>query len=274
MAGRQTPFSKREVSLQPPEITVREDAPDSLRVAVCNEAFGLGVGSELRDHLCALLKKWPDRNNWGDYSLKREAEGLLRDASWPKVYDLIEDLHQVLKQEDESRQRSGEERLAPKFAVAINECLVDEGIGWQLKDGLIRFRGEQAFEVAVTSAAEILATDGFHEASDRIRKALNDLSQRPPDYAGAISHAFSAMEAASRHITSNEKATLGGLIAQGKLDPYLKPHIKEAVDRLWKFANDEGARHGKEGANLGDAEAEFTVGIVANVLTYLVKRVH
>lgn len=201
-----------------------------------------------------------------------EAEDLLHHAPWPKVYDFVEKLHEVLVHEDESKERSGEECLAPKFAAAINECLVDEGIGWQLKDGLIRFRGEQAFEVAVASAEEILATDGFHEASDRIRKALNDLSQKPPDFHGAVSHALSAMEAASRRVTSSD-AALGRLIAQGKLKPHLVPAVAEAVEKLWNYANDAGARHGKEGSSLSAAEAELTVGIVASVLTYLTKRV-
>ena len=90
------PFSKRHgFRVSPKEITVREDAPDSLRYFVLQTAVDLGWRpSFLRDIICRVLRVRPDRSNWSEYpNIWGEVEYLMDSCPWFKVYDIIEELY-------------------------------------------------------------------------------------------------------------------------------------------------------------------------------------
>ena len=73
------PFSKRHgYSGQPREITIREDAPESLRHFVLDKAVELGLGpSGLRGIACSVLHVRPEPSNWSEYpNIWGEAEQL------------------------------------------------------------------------------------------------------------------------------------------------------------------------------------------------------
>jgi hypothetical protein len=63
-------FSKRQgFGKAHQEVTIRDDAPYQVREGVLKIAEGdLRLGpSFLRDVLCEVLRKLPDRSNWSDY---------------------------------------------------------------------------------------------------------------------------------------------------------------------------------------------------------------
>jgi hypothetical protein len=193
---------------------------------------------------------------------------LMKRASWFRIYDIIERFWTQIR-----AKREGEEAAA-KFATKISDFFIENGIGWQLIDGQVVTRGEEAFETAVRTAQAELKGAGRPTAARRIHEALRDLSGRPEaDYAGAISHALSALEAVAKDVTAQEALTLGQLIAQGKLNRLLPSEsIRQSVMYAWRYANDEGARHGKEGKEPEREEAELIVGLSATVATYLNRR--
>ena len=77
------------------------------------------------------------------------------------------------------------------FEAAVNRFFKHHGIGWQLVNGEIVTRGEEAFETTVNTARAEPEQAGRPTAARRIHEALQDLSRRPEaDYVGAISCRF------------------------------------------------------------------------------------
>ena len=71
-------------------ITVREDAPPSLREAIPMLAKKAGMRpSVMREVICHVLLKQPDPSNWGDSYIRDEVFSLIGEAQWYKVYEPV-----------------------------------------------------------------------------------------------------------------------------------------------------------------------------------------
>lgn len=268
------PFSKRYgYRPKPKEITVWEDAPESLRHFVLNAALELGYSpGTLRATVCNILHVRPDPGNWSDYpNIWGEVEGLAYRCEWFKFYDFIEQLYEGLKTRP-AYGVIGEAAAAKpeRFQDIVNEFFVDEGIGWQLIDGEIVTRGTETFESTIQGAVGALEAADRLTARDEIHEALIDLSRRPEaDLTGAVQHAMAALECVARDICGDERATLGEII---KRYPGTIPKpLDESVAKAWGFAS-EMARHVREGRKPDHAEVELIVGLAATVATYLSRR--
>jgi hypothetical protein len=261
-------FSKRHGFVQAKEITIREDAPENLRYFVLQTVVDLGyLPSLLRSILCGVLRRRPDPNNWSEYpNVWEEAQELIFGCPWYKVYDVIEALHAHFVECDQDRHSKG----AVRFAEAINQFFIEEGIGWQLLDGEIVNRGSEAFETAVKTAAAELKRDERPTAASHIHESLQALSRRPePDLGGAVYHAMGSLECVARDITGDSKATFGEIL---KHYPGLLPKpVDDALAKIWGYASNE-ARHVAEGREPDREEAELIVGLSAAVATYLTRR--
>ncbi len=96
-------FSERfDYSAPDAEITIREDAPDVLRVGLTQLAYAADMGGKtLREIICAVLLKRPDyAQNWGAENVAREIDGLMSEAPWYKIYDIAERLHTEIGKND------------------------------------------------------------------------------------------------------------------------------------------------------------------------------
>ena len=244
------------------EISIREDAPEGLRVTVLEVARNLGWGpSHLRRIVCAVLRVRPDPDNWSEYpNIWEEVQAHIHECEWFKVYDIIEALHARLEETGD----------ATSFAAEINAYFVEEGIGWQLVDGQIVTRGPEAFESIVTAAVAALDHTERTTAAGHLHEALADLSRRPrADLTGAIFHAMGALEAVARDLAGDPKATLGEVV---KRNPDLLPRpVGCALSKLWGYASDR-VRHVREGHDPDREEAELLVGLAAAMATYLTRK--
>lgn len=264
------PFSKRQgYSGQPKEITIREDAPKDLRFvflettrALLRKYRGQYPETEMRDIVSKTFLKWLDPAVWHYQEVWEQIERVVYDCEWFRVYDLMEAVNAYF------------ERKAPnavqEFAERLNDCFVEQGIGWQLINGVIVTRGDEGFESTVKTAATVLEEDEKPTAAGHLRFALNALSARPkPNTSGAVSHATNAVECVVGEIT-------GKSMPLGKyLDKYpdlFHPALKKGLDGIYGYASDEGARHGKEGTEPAREEAEFTVAVCAAVCTLLTRK--
>jgi len=267
----QSPFSRRHgYTGQPQEITIREDAPESLRFFVLNKAEELGLKpNAFRDITCSVLEERPDPSNWSPYpNIWNEVEGHVYGCPWFQVYDIIERVSSYFKSEDE---RSFlEDEKAPAFEKALNDFFVRKGIGWQLVDGIIVIRGPEEFEEAVKTARTTLEKTGRPTAGKHIHEALQALSRRPdPNLPGAIYHALGSLECVARDVSGDAKATLGEIL---KKNSNLVPRpLDSALEKIWGYASNE-ARHVVEGREPEQEEAELLVGLAATVATYLSKK--
>jgi hypothetical protein len=265
------PFSKRYgPRSQPKEITVWEDAPESLRHFVLETAVEMGYEPYLhllRDAICSVLRVRPgNRSAYPD--VWDEAEGLVYGCEWFHFYDFVEKVrHGISKPLGTSECEMEAPDRGKRFEEALNEFFIDEGIGWQMIEGEIVTRGTETFESNVHGAVEALEKAERVTARDEIREALMDLSRRPgADLTGAIQHAMAALECVARDVCGDEGATLGEVI---KRYPGIIPKpLDESVAKAWGYAS-EMARHIREGRRPERREVELIVGLAATVATYL-----
>ncbi len=262
MSDRQPPLSSR-FGYQAPEveISIREDAPDALRVGLIALAYGLGLGpGSLRDTLCTVLLQRPDPGNWSPGNIEREVNHLIDDAPWYRVYDLAERLYVQVGEGDWSETKSA------AFERDLNQLFREHGIGWKMEAGAILARGSEAFELATHQAAETMRQAGAPTAANEIHEALVDISRRPvADVTGSIQHAMAALECVARQHTG-QNDTLGGLIRHLPLPPPLNT----ALSQLWGFASEQG-RHLREGRDPRFEEAQLVVTVAAAVSLYLLQ---
>lgn len=116
--------------------------------------------------------------------------------------------------------------------------------------------GDAVFDDAVANAWAHLQ-EGRPTAAGHIQFAVKALSERPrANTAGAVAHATSAVECVLHAITG-EAMPLSKYF--DKRSERFHPALKKALDGVYGFASDAGARHGKEGKEPTFAEAQFVV---------------
>ena len=257
-------FSERH-DIQGPErdISVREDAPPPLRQAVSQLATNAGMSYHaLREVVCRVLLVQPDLNNWTeDPNIKHEVFSHLEDCPWPKVYDIAEAIYDDLYND-------WDEDPSQTFSKRLNQFFREHGIGWEMENGNIQYRGSESFTHATKGAMTALSNTGRSRAASELAEAVSDISSHrsKPDTTGAVQHAMAALEATARDVTGQEKPTFGKLVDSLRL----KAPLDTALKKLWGYASTE-ARHGSEDSVLSAVEAELIVGISGAVCGYLAK---
>lgn len=256
-------FSRRYgYKLEPKEIEIREDAPSGLREFIIQSIYTYGyLPSFLRTTFCQLLRVAPDLNNWSEKpNIEYEVNELINNCPWFKVYDMIETLYERI-----------DKKQKQKFEEEINEYFFVNGIGWQLIDGKINYRGEEIFENNLRNAEEILENAGLKTSSDEIKQAINDLSKRPePDITGSIQHSLAALECTAREISGDRSATLGALIK--KHSSIVPKPLDDVISKLYGFASEQG-RHLQEGRVPEFNEAELAVSLSCALSSYLARKI-
>ena len=247
------------------QITVREDAPSGLRGAIPLIAEEAGMTpSSMRQVICRILLVPPDPNNWSEHpNIWDEVVWLMEDAPWYKVYDIAEALYAELP-----ATRPWNSGSRNEFERRLNDFFLENGIGWELRDGRITRRGSEAFGRSTHEVPDLLNESGYQRAANEMREALGDISRLPePDITGTIQHTMAALEATAREVTGHHNPTLGKLIPM--LD--LPAPLDQAVHKLWGYASDHG-RHIREQQVVDQTEAELVVAIAGSLCAFLAQR--
>lgn len=188
------------------------------------------------------------------------------EVAWFSVYDIVEAMYAEFDNDYRVPAPPG----ALGFEKDINEYLVDQGIPWQLVDGEIVTRGDDAFEDTVKTAIAVLKDDAKPTAAGHIAFALTALSARPKaNTSGAVAHATSSVECVMGELTG-KPMTLGEYLNKNR--SLIHPALAKGFLGIYGYASDEGARHGKEGTEPTAAEAEFVVHACAAVCTLLTRQ--
>lgn len=255
------------------KITVTRDAPYDLRGIVVDMAYEAGLGPHrLRSIVCQVLRVREDPSNWSAFpNVDSEVRSHVDGCEWYEVYDIIEAIYGDLIRESRKYSPAQDSDLHSQYFLdELNKYFLKKGIGWQLVEGEIRVRGEQAFEDTLAGATNTLLESGRPTAAKEIRQALHDLSRRPEsDLTGALQHALAAVECVMRDVTGDPKATLGSLLSRYK--GTIPAPLDQAVEKIWGFASEQG-RHLREGKEPTQEEAELAVHVAAAVATYLAKK--
>jgi hypothetical protein len=261
-----TLFSRRfgyGATSSPAPISVREDAPHEFRGVLVDLAYESGLKpTTLRNVVCRVLRVRADPDNWSDFpNVDNEVHDLVDDAPWFKVYDIAEAICRAVH-------AGHDNKTADHFREELNAYFVERGIGWELQDEGLRYRGPEGFETVVRNAQTDVSAHGHLTAVNELHQAIGDLSRRPePDRTGAIQHAMASLECVAREVAGST-ATLGDVIkAHRNLMP--KP-LDVAVEKIWGFTSERG-RHLIEGREPTAEEAELIVGLAAAIGAYLAK---
>jgi len=192
-------FSERHGYNRDIPITTRE-AHEALRTAVIDVAYRLGMKpSALRTILCRVLFETPNRNNWSETpNIDEEARGLMTDAAWYEVYDVIEQISIALSPNPHPMFPSMS-AASREFESELNRLFKRRGIGWQIRDRRVEYRGEEGVAAALDEAPQMLAATGRVTATTELNEAVKDLGRRSsPEVTGAIQHAMAALECVAR----------------------------------------------------------------------------
>lgn len=262
-------------------ITVREDAPQSLRAFLPRLAHESGISwSVQRGIVCKILMTWPNEDNWSEWpNIAYEVMDLLADCSWWHVYDVAEAYW-----EDLSRCR---QLLSPpsnptaeqlSFQRQLNGFFTREGIGWQLStEGLLEPRGDATSSATSPTHTVALAEAGLEKALTEFKEAQHDLARRPdPDVTGVVQHGSAALESVVRHITGSSK-TLGQAakeIDYAAIPPVIRDMVETMLVKLYGYASSDrgGGRHGSESIQVNRAEAALFLGLVGGLIDYLLDK--
>lgn len=140
-----------------------------------------------------------------------------------------------------------------------------------------RFVNEQITEI--TSKEEIESVEKaisskFDPMNRHLRAALSLLNDREkPDYRNSIKESISAIEAISKILTNDSKATLGQALKILETDKNLHSAMKSAFSSLYGYTSDaNGIRHALlEGSTITKAEAKFMLVICSAFVNYLIE---
>ncbi len=276
-------FSARLGHAQPKAITYRDELPEKFRLPI----FAMLRRYTNPDFLWERIEKlfnpygtdeWPEST--GAISVAKEedhprtiaAKRVLLRCPWFRVYDVIEDIYdQLCFYDSELRSDPDEEPRSGSFHQEINDYFTHVGIGWKLDDnGKIATRGDEAFEGTVKVAIDALEEAAKPTAAGHLRFAIAALSVRPnANTSGAVVHATNAVECVLGELTG-KSMTLGKYL--DRYPDLFHKSLKKGLDGIYGYASDEGARHGKEGTQPSEEEAEFAVATCAAVCTLLIRK--
>ena len=270
-----TTFSDRH-NLTPPDedIRIRNEAPEELRGVLVDVAYQAGLRpTQLRNVVCRVLFRTPDMSNWSDFpNIDGEVRALLSECAWFEIYDVIEAIAADLATQKITfgPHSNFVQNPAAAFSNDVNRYFRRRGIGWQLENGRIEFRGSEAFELALSDSRNLLVESGQRAtAANELHEALRDLARRPePEITGAIQHAMAALECVARDVGTT-KETLGELVRRNRA--LFPAPLDVVVEKAWGYSSNFG-RHLTEGAPPTFEEAELVVGLCAVLCRHLARK--
>lgn len=127
-------------------------------------------------------------------------------------------------------------------------------------------------EIQQTSAADGM----FSSVGEHIRTAANHYSNREtPDYRNSIKESISAVEAAAKILTNDQKATLGAALRKLEASFELHPALKTGFSNLYGWTSDEGGiRHAlMDKPNLSEDDARYMLVSCSAFANYLMSKV-
>lgn len=192
----------------------------------------------------------------------RSAYDIIRDhffeGEWWQVYDFIEF---IIKNVEDS--------WAKNLKDICNNFLEAENAAYRIVDNEVVEITDESEVESIEDALQIT----FRSVSEHLKQSLALLSDRNnPDYRNSIKEAISAVEAACRIITGNEKSTLGDALKQIETKHKLHPALKSAFSQIYGYTSDSGGlRHAltEEAINPSYSDAKFMLVACSAFINFL-----
>lgn len=175
-------------------------------------------------------------------------------SPWNKVYDFLE--YMAISGPEEQR---GSREWRDAFISFTNAVLESHNSGYRFIEQKI---------APITSSDELEEIENaisnsqpYAGVKQHIQTALGLLTNRDaPDYRNSIKESISAVESLARHITGDQKASLGEALKVLETKHHLEPTVKQAFLKLYGYTSDgNGIRHSlmRDDATPTKADARF-----------------
>jgi len=199
-------FSERHGFLRSKSIRYREELPSNLRGPIIDLAVGRIGSAALLQIVTNVLDPYgiepplllissppisqspfsmsqPPRRLMrvsGDATLDSVREAI-DECHWYRVYDVVESIYQFLTIPVQDQQGQIIKGREPHFEREINDYFAYAEIGWQLRNGVIKTRGDETFESTVNTAVSVLEEDQKPTAARHLQFAISARRRRSRD---------------------------------------------------------------------------------------------
>jgi len=276
------PFSARNRGAH---AQIDNDCPETTRIGLLHllnrlvEQHYVGDWNDVGRELQRIARVRPE----GGKVYRDNAEMLLLQLPWDKVFDFCERLYNHLANEvrEYNRQTEELEVITPKsevqeyIASELRGLFLEEHLAFEFSNGLIRRRGRRHTADQVTRAELVLGDPRLSKARAHFNKALRyfrNVSQ--PDPENVVKEAVCAVEATARTLFPSGGSTLGDVVKSitgSGLGQLPKP-IANTFHGLYGFRSaGEGVGHGgADGGPVTKELAEYALAVAASQIVLLV----
>lgn len=204
---------------------------------------------------------------------KVDAENVIKEINWAKVYDFCERLYSHLPQELTYEDQYGNYEVQISrgdmqtcIGAELQRLFLEEGLAYEFTDGVVHRRGRKHTVELVARSQVVLGDPKLLSARRHYDKALQFFRHpSKPDYENAVKEAVCAVEAAGKILFPMAKAsTLGDLVRWfgSTRDVLIPKAICQTLTGIYAFRSaGDGVAHG--GATGGKATLEVTEYILA-----------
>jgi hypothetical protein len=212
----------------------------------------------------------------------QDAEELLLQLAWDKVFDFCERLYSHLAKEVSHWDSDAQVWVldTPKSAVQeyiaseLQRLFLEENLAFEFSDGLVRRRGRRHTATQIAAADLVLGDLRFSSARTHYNKALKYFRNvGQPDYENVVKEAVCAVEAVARVLFPDGGSTLGEVMKSiaGNESGQIPKTIVKTFDGLYGFrGSGEGVGHGGSGGGAATNElAEYALGVAASQIIFL-----
>lgn len=212
-----------------------------------------------------------------------DAEQVLDELPWDRVYDFCERLHGHLAQavgyrdrDDDFLVTTARSEVQTFIATELQRLFVEESLAFVFDGGVVQRRGRRHTVEQVSRAEVVLADPRLEQARKHYEKALRFFRHpSKPDHENAIKEAVCAVEAAAKALFREAKAaTLGDATKwlTGTEPGKLPKTVAQTFIGLYGFrSGGEGVGHGGASGGAVTSEiAEFTLAVAASQIILLV----
>jgi len=251
--------------LRSPERNIDNDAPLGMRQEILDVAFSIAEHSSSRptpDLIYRIVSQTLGIASSGNpYSGFRYAAGRdLRQAEWPRVYDVIlrlaSEFDQVGRFED--------------FQHGVNQALAGNGVVWDLSDDRRLARVlPPTVSPQVSAAFEELSALGFAPALQLLIAARDAYDDRPRRDRDACSNGFDALESVAKEKHGMPNATFGQVVAHVEQNRSLNSQVVGVLKSINGLRNNNFGHGMTTSFGLIGPEVDFTyLACIAGILLF------
>ena len=269
-------FSKRYRLRPTPEGLVSEDVPESARIGlyyILEDFFDYISETKLYSNICVALRIPRETRDYNltnyPQRIKIPIENIIMSCDWWRFYDICEIIHKQISSSYSYRYK------AEDFIEGLNKLLIDEQLGFKMRNGKVEKVGSGIINAKVKEARYLLKEPEFKGADEHFGKAINALNVRPKsDAENCIKDAVAAIESVGRVIVHNDKALLNDIIKNAATKGVIPKPLDQTFQKVYAYRGSEpGVAHGAvDSSKVTEAEAELILSMSAAMIIYLVKK--